>query len=78
VRVGDKYLSKTVLAVQPLSDHPGDDYLRIVLCLVHGTFDCEFVTWLVNLQSGGFFEGHYFREGELRAAVEDFHARRRS
>ena len=46
------------------SDHPSDSFLYLVLVELKAEFNGEpypkFVTWLANLDCGGFHGGHYF------------------
>lgn len=62
--------------------HPSDSYLRYVLA--HNEKNGEYVTWLLNIELGGFSQGHYFNYGgiitrpqeEIYAkALDDFNQR---
>lgn len=54
-----------------------DSHLGIVLAYQRDPNDgmIEYATWMYNLQDGGCFEGHYFRQSEPTLAFEDFHNR---
>ena len=61
-----------VLAVRPISTHPEDHYLWVVLRNLKNPGDRDnFVTHTFNVTlakgSGGFFAGHYFGEDRDRA-----------
>jgi hypothetical protein len=54
------------VADRPLTTHPDDWYLRVVLA--HN--NREHVTWIYNASLGGLHEGHYMMS--IQAAHEDF------
>lgn len=62
---------KKPLARKAYSDHPADNFLEIVL---HQNFKGEYVTHVLNKQTGGFAHGHYFGR-DLTKAILDFNAR---
>lgn len=59
------------IACRPLSKHPDDWYLHVVLA--HRDSDKEYVTWVYNASLGGLYEGRYTKDG--RVARDDFHTR---
>lgn len=50
--------TKEVIASRPVSDHPGDRHLEILLC----RWRSEWVTWAYNKQTNDAFHGHYFKD----------------
>ena len=58
-----------ILDEKPMSDHPGDHYLSIVLAYLPKRN--EWVTWIHNKSFGGYGNGHYFWNNE-EGAYEDF------
>lgn len=60
-----------ILIHRPYTNHPKDHYLKAVL----GHSAGRWVTWVYNVQSGGFFWGHYF-DNET-AAAHDYKERGR-
>lgn len=66
----------TILAERPYSTNPGDGSLRIVLA--YWDADEGYVTWIHNLDNGGYHEGHYHRgDGAFEMAFNDFMQRGR-
>lgn len=61
-------MEKQFLAQRPVSDHPGDHYLSIVL---HKNFKGEYVTHLYNSEDKGLYCGHYHGD-DYDKALEDF------
>ena len=62
------------IAIRPISNHPDDAYLQVVL---HKNFKGEYVTHVQNLHDGDFVFGHYFGKGldALEEAMADFKSR---
>ncbi len=57
------------IADRPLTNHPDDWYLRVVL----GYNEREHATWIYNASLGGLHEGHYMMTRER--ASDDFNER---
>jgi hypothetical protein len=60
------------MADRPLTNHPDDWYLRMVLARREQPRE-EYVTWVYNASIGGLHEGRYTRD--QRQAMDDFHTR---
>lgn len=62
------------IATRPYSNHPDDSHLSVVL---HKNFKGEYVTHVLNSQTGGFVHGHYFGKDvdSLDKAMADFKSR---
>jgi hypothetical protein len=63
-----------IKAYRPLSSHPDDDYLRVILRHNNEDLYTPYCTHLYNSKDEGFYEGHYFKT--LDEALEDFKVRR--
>lgn len=62
----------TLLGVKPLTAHPDDKYLTVVLVNRHTQVQ-PFVTWICNVTDPSFNTGVYFTE--LKDALERFNKR---
>jgi len=49
-----------LIADRPLSNHPEDRHLRVVLVQLNDSFLETFAVYLFNADDGGFYEGKYF------------------
>lgn len=59
------------IATRPLTNHPDDAHLTVVL---HKNFKGEYVTHIHNSCDGGYHHGHYFGN-DLDKATADFKTR---
>ena len=67
LKLGDKlHNGALVLDSKPYSKHPNDKHLLTVICC----FKEQFVTWILNTNTGGAAHGHYHGRNFKKAALD--------